>query len=136
MKHRPDLFKRIQNFIDNSPFQFVSVSSVAKTMAESKDHVAACFEVMVECGFLVPVRPKLTKEQKRQFRFQKHRVRSSGDRYEIVNFDPSKVVEVEIDQGELKCPGCGRPIKRRHARSEYHDPHKCEMDNIRDIMGD
>jgi hypothetical protein len=57
----------------------------------------------------------------------------SGSKYSIVGWLPP-VVNTVPKRKNQPCPVCGKPIKRRHGRSEFHDPSQCEIDMVGKIL--
>lgn len=99
-KFRPDLYKRIENMLRNSPVRHVSIEDVSALFSERREDVAECFKHLVECGCLLPIKNS-AKAETRRLRFQKHKVSSHQDLYEIVYFD-------QIERIASNCHVCSK----------------------------
>jgi len=131
---RPDLMKRVRRVLADPSLCEVSVQQIADYLREPPEQVWDCLAFLNDQYDLVAF-PTGMKGKKRTVLFgMPWKIQQSM----IHNLDETPLLMFpfgkEPDKKELKCPGCGRLLKRRHGRSEYHDPWKCQMFNLRDIM--
>lgn len=141
---RPDLFNRIQNRIiaGTFPKQRFTAEELGDFFGEPAWQVLECISRLVSLGWCQPLTgPDKGDDRRARMRrlFRGHRPRKQNPEraeYEILKdhwTPPMETVRPELGS-QMQCPKCGRPIKRRHQRGEFHDPDKCTMNNIRDIM--
>jgi hypothetical protein len=133
---RPDLMARIRRAIEDSREPTVSAASLSALLEEPAWQVLECLVRLVDWGALDPPNPpsdpRALKKARLRYRKPKGKNPESAE-YPIREWAP----KADAPPAQLKpsalCPKCGRPIKRRHGRGEFHNPDKCLMDNIRDI---
>ena len=144
---RPDLLNRIQNAIieGRMPRRVFTAREIGELFEAPAWQVLECFARLVACDYVRPLMGPDSGDDRRARRKRafdalsgkKHKPQKKNPetaQYEIPmeNWRPPQGSSKPAAEGQ-KCPRCGRPIKRRHSRGEFHDPEKCLMNNIRDI---
>jgi hypothetical protein len=130
MSARPDLMPRIERILADPNLQEFTARDVADFLAERPEHIWECLKQAADIGWAIAPKKKKHIAPKEMFRL-KWRIgyRPFSDA-PLAMFPP----EEKPKRKPVQCPVCGRPLKRRHGRRDFHDPNKCQMDNIRDIM--
>lgn len=123
---------RIERILADPNLQEFTARDVADFLTERPEHIWECLKQAADIGWVTAPKKKKHTAPKEMFRLKwriGHRPFSDAP---LAMFPP----EEKPEKKPVQCPGCGRAIKRRHGRRDFHDPNKCLMDNIRDIMRD
>lgn len=132
---RPDLMGRVERVLAAPTLKEVSAQQIADHLREPAGQVWDCLAYLNDQYDLVEL-PVGMKGQKRSVIYKLMWKVNSGQQgmldatNAILLFAPGEEKKKEA----IQCPGCGRLLRRRHGRKEYHDPYKCQMFNLRDIM--
>lgn len=131
---REDLLEKVRRILAAPNLTQVSAQQIADFIREPAEQVWDCLDFLTGPRQQLVTAPPDIQGKKRKVLF--------GMKWRIDPIEQKRLDETPIlmfletpEEKELQCPGCGRPLKRRHKRGEYHDSHKCQMDNLRDIMG-
>ncbi len=132
MSARPDLMPRIERILSDPNLNEFSAKDIADFLKEPPEHVWQCLKQAAAIGWAIAPKRKKHASLKEVFRMRWRVSYRPYSEAPLVMFPQ----EEKPEKKPVQCPGCGRAIKRRHGRRDFHDPDKCTMDNIRDIMRD
>ena len=132
-QYRPDLYKRVLRVLADPSLERISALRIAEYVREPAEDVWACLKHMDSSHEYVVSPLVFNTKRSTRWKLEWAIVRENIPSHVSPLY--MKLPEPEPPQKPMQCPGCGKPLKRRHGRREIHDPHLCGMDNLREIMG-